>query len=164
MKRILSIACSIFFVVMALAQPEKPSPGPINKGDPPKVEKMVSGLTAIQKKRLENITEKSKKEVLRLRSELESVRNQIGSLNSKDGDKTDIIFPLFDREGELMAEISKEMYRCRLQIDEVLTPEQLKEFRSSLEAERKQYMRTRQLRQGLYEKPKRCDGASRKKK
>lgn len=145
MKHILAIAFPVLLSVMVFAQPAKPfPPRPMGKNDPPKVEQMVSGLTAMQKKRLESITEKSKKEVFRLRTELESVRNQIGSLNSKDGDRSDIIFPLFDREGELMAEISKEMYRCRLQIDEVLTPEQIKEFRSSLEAERKQHMKALQ--------------------
>jgi Spy/CpxP family protein refolding chaperone len=53
-----------------------------------------------------------------------------------------------------MAEISKEMYRCRLQIDEVLTPEQIKEFRNSLEAERKKQIKNKQTRMRLDEKHK----------
>ena len=101
---------------------------------------MVSNLTAIQKNRIENITEKTKKEVSKLKNELHAIRIQISGLNSKEGDQSSILFPLFDRESQIMAEISKEMYRCRLQIDEVLTPEQLKEFRNSLEKERLKQM------------------------
>lgn len=154
MKRTIAIVLSLLFSMTLFAQSAKPFRGPMSKDDPPKVEKMVSNLTAMQKKRIESITEKSKKEVSKLKNELESVRTQICGLHAKEGDQSATLFPLFDRESELMAEISKEMYRCRLQIDEVLTPEQLKEFRNSLEAERKKQIKNKQPRMRLDEKHK----------
>jgi len=140
MKNTLALLFAFLFPVMVFAQQSKPFRGPMPKDEIPKVEKMVSNLTAIQKNRIENITEKTKKEVSKLKNELHAIRIQIGGLNSKEGDQSSILFPLFDRESQIMAEISKEMYRCRLQIDEVLTPEQLKEFRNSLEKERQKQM------------------------
>jgi len=146
MKHTIAIALSLLFTLMVFAQPAKPMRGPIHKDEIPKVEKMVSNLTAMQKKKIESITANSKKEVFKLRQELESIRSQIGSLNNKEGDQSAKLFPLFDRESQLMAEISKEMYRCRVRIDEVLTPEQIKEFRDSLEAERQKQMKDNQPR------------------
>ena len=79
--------------------------------------------------------ENSRKEVDRLHAELDKVRKQINQLINSDGDNSEQLFPLFDREGALRAEISKEMYRTRRQIDEILTKEQLAEFRSRCEAD-----------------------------
>ena len=98
----------------------------------PKIEEMVSDLSAIQKKKLNTVMENSRKEVDRLQAELDKVRKQIKSLINKDGDNSDQLFPLFDREGALRAEISKEMYRTRQQIDDILTKEQLAEMRACL--------------------------------
>ena len=55
----------------------------------------------------------------------------------KEGDQSDKLFPLFDREAAIQAEISKEMYTTRQQIDQVLTDEQLAEFRARCKADRK---------------------------
>jgi len=150
MKYIVAIILTLCFSLMLFAQPK----GGPNHNDIPKVEKMVSNLSALQKKRLESITDKSKKEVIKLRSELESVRSQIGKLNNKEGDQSATLFPLFDRECQLMAEISKVMYRCRIEIDGVLTPEQIKEFRKSLEAERQNKIKSNNHKPGMAAKPK----------
>ncbi len=133
MKKSLALIFTLLFSTILLAQPPV---GP--REEVPNVEKMVSGLTNMQKKRIETVTAASKKEVYKMRNELESVRSKIGTLNRMEGDQSSSLFPLFDRESQLMAEISKEMYRCRMKIDEILTPEQVKEFRNSLEAERQQ--------------------------
>jgi len=152
MKKTLAIVLSLLFTTMLFAQPAKPLRGPLPKDEVPNVEKMVSNLTPVQKKRIETITATSKKEVFKLKSELESLRSQIGKLNAKEGDQSALLFPLFDRESQVMAEISKVMYRCRLKIDEVLTPEQIKEFRSSLEAQRQKQLKSRQPRQWVDQK------------
>lgn len=154
MKKTLAIALSILFTIILVAQPSKPMRGPMAKDELPNIEKMVSNLTPIQKKRIETITANSKKEVFKLKTELESIRSQIGKLNNKEGDQSSLIFPLFDRESQIMAEISKEMYRCRLKIDEVLTPEQIKEFRNSLETQRQERLNNSQPRHRMNEKPK----------
>ncbi len=100
--------------------------------EPPKVEEMVNNLSAIQKKRLNTVMENSRKEVDRLQAELDKVRKQIRAITQKDGDNSDQLFPLYDREAALRADIAKEMYRTRLQIDEILTKEQLTEMRACL--------------------------------
>ena len=70
--------------------------------EPPKVEEMVSNLSAIQKKRLEGISENCKKQTAKLQK-------------------------------------AKEMYRTRVQIDQVLTEEQLTEFRARCKADRQKH-------------------------
>lgn len=100
------------------------------------VEAVVSDLSAVQKKKLESVTNDSKKRVDKLQAELKNVRQQIRTLMDKDGDNSAKLFPLLDREGVLQAEITKEMYNTRLLIDEILTPDQLKELRTKLAAER----------------------------
>lgn len=102
----------------------------------PKVEEMVSNLSAVQKKRLEGITESCKKQVDKLQKELDEVRGQIRTLMGQDGDQSEKVFPLIDREAALQSQIAKEMYRTRVQIDQVLTDEQLVEFRARCKADR----------------------------
>ena len=98
----------------------------------PNVEELVSDLSAIPKKKLNTVMENSRKEVANLQAELDKVRKQINSLINKEGDNSGQLYPLFDREGDLRAEISKEMYRARQQIDNILTKEQLSEMRARL--------------------------------
>lgn len=106
-----------------------------HKKEPPRIEEMVSDLSAVQKKRLSTLMDNSRKEMDRLQADLENVRKQIRALMDKDEDCTDQLFPLFDREATLRAEISKEMYRTRRQIDNILTKEQLVEFRARCAAD-----------------------------
>ena len=53
--------------------------------EPPKVEEMVSNLSAIQKKRLEGISENCKKQTAKLQKELDEIRSQIRNLMMQDG-------------------------------------------------------------------------------
>ena len=133
MKKIATLLLTLALAVTAIGQ-QKTGKSHRHK-EPPKIEEMVSDLSAIQKKRLNTVMENSRKEVDRLQAELDKVRKQIHALTNKDGDNSDQLFPLFDREGDLRAEIAKEMYRTRRQIDEILTKEQLAEFRARCEAD-----------------------------
>ena len=130
MKKIATLLLTIVLGFTVMGQ-QKPCHNSRHK-EPPKIEEMVNNLSAIQKKRLNTVMENSRKEVDRLQAELDKVRKQIHALTNKDGDNSDQLFPLFDREGALRAEIAKEMYRTRLQIDEILTKEQLAEMRARL--------------------------------
>lgn len=143
MKKVLALSLLTLFSFTLFAQPAKHMGGPRHKDDYANVEKLVSNLTSSQKKRIESITDKAKKDVNKLRSELESLRGQIGELHAKEGDQSSALFPLYDREGQLMSQISKEMYKCRVQIDEVLNPEQIKEMRESLEVERQKHLKNK---------------------
>ena len=112
-----------------------------HKHEPPKIEEMVSNLSAIQKKRLETITQESKKQVDKMQAELKSINSQIRKLLDAEGDQTNTLFPLFEREAQLKLEINKEMYRTRQQINNVLSKEQLKELRERMKADRKKHER-----------------------
>ena len=112
-----------------------------HKHEPPKIEEMVSNLSAIQKKRLETITQESKKQVEKMQAELKSINSQIRKLLDAEGDQTNTLFPLFEREAQLKLEINKEMYRTRQQINNVLSKEQLKELRERMKADRKKHER-----------------------
>ena len=101
----------------------------------PNIEEMVSNLSARQKKSLETVSEQSKAKVGKMQKELKAVRKKIGDImqHESDGDQSAKLFPLVDREAQLQAEITKEMYRTKVAIDAILTPEQIKEFRAKLE-------------------------------
>lgn len=134
MKKLIILIISILCTVSLYAQHPRPQkPGECVKI--PRVEEMVSDLSAVQKKRLETATNASKKKVAKLKQELSATRDQIKELMDKDEDMSSQLFPLVEKEAHLHAEITKEMYRCRIAIDEILTKEQLQEFRSRLKSD-----------------------------
>ncbi len=140
MKKTFIFIISILTITTLMAQ--APSGGHRHRQgppEPPKVEEMVSNLSAIQKKRLEGISENCKKQTAKLQKELDEIRSQIRNLMMQDGDQSDKLFPLIDRESSLQAQIAKEMYRTRVQIDQVLTEEQLTEFRARCKADRQKH-------------------------
>ena len=102
-----------------------------------KIEEMVSDLSLSQKKKLLQVQEKSHERIGQLKAELDGVRDSIRTLMRRDGDNSRLLYPLFDREGALQAQISKEMYAMRTRIDAILTAEQLKELRQAMEKRRR---------------------------
>ena len=138
MKKLLATLFAILLCGSLLAQnPEGGRHKRHGRQEPPKIEEMVSNLSAMQKKKLETITTNCKSKTEKLQSELKTIRTKIHALMEKEGDQSDKLFPLFDREAAIQAEISKEMYTTRQQIDQVLTDEQLAEFRARCKADRK---------------------------
>ena len=144
MKKSLLFVILLAFCAGLLAQ--QPTTKQKQHKEPPRIEEMVSNLSPIQKKRLETITTTSRKKMNELRAELENVRTQIRSILDQEGDHSDQLFPLFEREGELKTEISKEMYRTRQAIDKVLTKDQLQELQTSLKADRSTHKGNRKSR------------------
>jgi Spy/CpxP family protein refolding chaperone len=140
MKRSITLLLAILMGTMLMAQPPEGSQHKKHRRpEPPKVEEMVSNLSSLQKKRLEGISENCKKQTTKLQKELDETRTQIRNLMMQDGDQSDKLFPLIDRESSLQAQIAKEMYRTRVQIDQVLTEEQLTEFRARCKADRQKH-------------------------
>lgn len=140
MKKLYVILFTLLLGGSLLAQTEggkhRQRPG---RPEPPKIEEMVSDLSAIQKKKLETITKECKEKTAKLQKELDNVRTNIRTLMNKEGDQSNKLFPLFDREAALQAEVAKEMYSTRQQIDQVLTEKQLAEFRARLKADRQKH-------------------------
>ena len=56
-------------------------------------------------------------------------------MNSRE-DHSNVLFPLYDREGRLQSEISKEYYRTKVAIDKVLTPEQFQQMHQKMDKNR----------------------------
>ncbi len=134
MKKYIPLIALLLCVMVLPAQPSHNHGG--KRDNPPKVEEMVSNLSLKQKKTLLEVRERSKDRMDELKAQLNTVRDSIRDYIHREGDNTKVLYPLFDREGELQARISKEMYALRLQIDAILTPEQLKEFRQAMEQRR----------------------------
>lgn len=132
MKKTIALALAAFIGMQlstALAQHPHREGG---KPEPrPDITELVSDLNATQKRKLETITAESKERVDKLRKEQKAVRDSIGRYMDLDGDQSRALYPLFDREARLQAQVSREMYATKVRIDEVLTPEQRKELKAA---------------------------------
>ena len=136
MRRILltSLVICLAFTAMAQQGP-KQDKGPRHK-DSPKIEELVPDLTAAQKNKIDAITRRSTKIIEGYRNQLHAVRDSIRSYMNSREDHSNILFPLYDREGHLQSEISKEYYRTKVAIDKVLTPEQFQQMHQKMDKNR----------------------------
>lgn len=105
----------------------------------PDITEMVSDLSSAQKRKLETITKESKERMEPLRKMQASVRDSIGMLMDREGDFSKVIFPLFDRDARLQAEISREMYVTKVRIDQVLTKEQRQELAKMRQMQKREH-------------------------
>ena len=135
MKRIIFTIIAICIAFTTMAQEPKQHKG-ANHKDNIKIEDFVSDLSAQQKSKIDAITRRSTKVIESYRKQLHSVRDSIRSYMSKADDLSEILFPLYDREGFLQSEISKEYYRTKVAIDKILTTEQCKQLREKLATRR----------------------------
>lgn len=127
MKKTLLLATLIFLTGIAFAQHPKHE----RYERRPDITELVSDLSSAQKRKLETITNESKQRVDPLRNRQKAVRDSIETLMDKEGDQTKALFPLFDREARIQAEISREMYSTKVRIDEVLTKEQRQQLKKN---------------------------------
>lgn len=95
------------------------------------VAEVVSDLSQGQKKKLDAITEASRRKVDALRMQQKAVRDSIGMYMKMEGDQSHALFPLFDREAQISREIACEMYITKVRIDEILTPGQRQQLREA---------------------------------
>lgn len=103
----------------------------------PDITQLVSNLTPDQKSKLETLTSDSRKRVDNLRSQQRAVRDSIALYMDREGDQSKLLYPLFDREAHLQAEISREMYITKVRIEKVLNKEQRAEFQKAAKQHRK---------------------------
>lgn len=99
---------------------------------------MVGNLSCKQKKQLDALYNEMKPRIFALKQNLEEVRDSIAVALNVYGDNSAKLFPLFDREAQLQAEVSREYYRTKVAIDNILTKEQYKTFMRNRERQRKQ--------------------------
>lgn len=101
-------------------------------GKKEKIEDIITDLTPQQKSRIDAITQRSSKTVENYRSQLKTVRDSIKLYMGSRNDNSNKVFPLYDREARLRAELGKEYYRTKVAIDAVLTPEQYRLFQQHI--------------------------------
>ena len=101
------------------------------------MEEIVKDLSIRQKRQLETISNETKVQMDKYKAELKQVKDSIHYYMDMSTDKTDVLFPLFDREAKIKANMSKLMYRTRLKIDNVLTKEQLRVLNDAMNNKRK---------------------------
>ncbi len=139
MKKLFLIAIiSIFnfqFSIATAQRPHREGPGPEKRPD---ITEMVSDLSSSQKSKLDAISSDSRKRVDALRKQQNAVRDSINMYMERDGDQSKALYPLFDREARLQAEISREMYATKVRIDQVLTKEQRQELKDNSKRHHKQ--------------------------
>lgn len=103
-----------------------------HRHDAPRIEQLVSNLTPEQKSRIDIITSRSSKNIAFYRTQLNAVRDSIRIYMDRHDDLSSIVFPLYERESMLTSEISKEYYRAKVAIDEVLTEQQFRELHNKM--------------------------------
>lgn len=118
-------------ITLSLGAQHRPHQHPREAPHPDLLE-MVDDLTSSQRKQLLKAQREGHAKISALHAQLDQVRDSIRIFTQKDGDNSKILYPLFDREGNLQAQVSKEMYNLRLQIDIILTPRQLEQLRKAL--------------------------------
>lgn len=95
------------------------------------VTEIVQDLNAVQKRKVENISKESRERVAALRKQQRAVHDSIVLLMEREGDQSQELYPLFEREAKLQTAINREMYAAKLRIDEVLKPEQREALRAA---------------------------------
>ena len=102
------------------------------KGKKEKIEEIITDLSPQQKSRIDAITQRSAKNIEHYRTQLDAVRDSIRRYMGLREDHSSVVFRLYDREGRLRSEMSKEYYRTKVAIDAVLTPEQFRRFQEQM--------------------------------
>lgn len=128
MKRIVLPLLLLALALPLKAQQDNRRPEKKKRAD---ITELVSDLSAPQKRKIDAISKESKERVDALRASQRAVRDSIGMYMELEGDQSRQLYPLFDREAQLQAAVSREMYSTKLRIDEVLTHEQRATLRLS---------------------------------
>lgn len=134
MKKYIIIGLLLAVAIPLAAQPGKHHEGKKGRAD---ITELVSDLSAPQKRKIESLSKESKERVDALRASQRAVRDSISMYIDKEGDQSERLYPLFEREAQLQAAVSREMYSAKLRVDEVLTKEQRAALRETLRRERK---------------------------
>lgn len=130
-KNIIIAFILISFAMPAIAQRDG-RPRPEKKR--PEVTELVNDLSAVQKRKIENITNDSRQRMESLRAQQRAVRDSIGLYMDREGDQSKQLYPLFERDASLRVAISREMYSTKVAIDQVLNADQRRELKAALKS------------------------------
>ncbi len=143
MKRFLIISTFIGLAMMACAQTRPRQHKDVFPAAQDKIENIISNLSLMQKTSIDIITKRSAKVIENYKTQLKTVRDSIRSLMDSPEDHCKTLFPLFEKEGELQAELSKEYYRTKVAIDKILSPEQYKELQAKMKEKHQKRLQQR---------------------
>lgn len=105
------------------------------KDQPLKLEEYIPDLKTSQRTRLDIITRRTEAQVKECKAQLRTVRDSIRMYMDMPGDQSSKVYPLFDRESQLIGKMSRVYYQSKLDIDAVLTPEQITSLHERIEKE-----------------------------
>ena len=88
------------------------------------VEEVLTNLTDNQRKMLHKLSKENKEYMDKYRKDRDQLEKTIKSLLEMKEDVSEALFPLIDMKARLEAEKEKNLYKMKLKIDEILTPEQ----------------------------------------
>lgn len=88
------------------------------------VEEVLTNLTDNQRKMLHKLSKENKEYMDKYRKDRDQLEKTIKSLLEMKGDVSETLYPLIDMKARLEAEKEKNLYKMKLKIDEILTPEQ----------------------------------------
>lgn len=125
MKRYLLIAFTLLLAMPMAAQTDH------TKRKHPEVTEVVNDLSAPQKHKIEAVSRESRERTDALRRQQRAVRDSINRYMNLEGDQSQTLYPLFDREAALQAAVSREMYTTKLRIDAILTADQRATLRAA---------------------------------
>lgn len=134
MKQLIITAILVCLAGNVVAQPGAMPP----KENNVEISDFISDLSKTQQSKIDLITKRTTKIVNNYRTQLNSVRDSIRAFMDSPDDFSSILFPLYEREGRLQAEISKEYYRSKVAIDKLLTPEQYQQLKEKMAKNRAQ--------------------------
>ena len=137
MKRFILTAIAITLAFTALSQQGPRPPKERGHKENVKIEDFVSDLSKAQQKKIDLITSRSTKIIDSYKQQLHSTRDSIRMYMSSNDDRSDVLFPLYDREANLQSCISKEYYRTKVAIDKILTPEQQQQLHEKMKRAKK---------------------------
>ena len=94
------------------------------------IETMLTNLTDSQREALHKLAKENREYMEKHRRDVNKLQSSIELLLAKDGDNSEILFPLIEMKAELEAEKEKNLYRAKLKIDSILTAEQREKMKS----------------------------------
>lgn len=144
---IAGICCMFLFGGQVNAQKEEYKKAMRYRFEPyeKQVEVVLTNLTDNQREALHKLSKENRDYMEKHRRNVEKLQNSIGLLLAKDGDNSEILFPIIEMKAELEAEKEKNLYRMKLRIDSILTAEQRAEmdkYEAEMKKKRDDYLKS----------------------
>lgn len=142
---IVGICCLFLFAGQVNAQKEEYNKAMRYRHMPyeKQVEEVLTNITDSQREALHKLSKENKDYMEKYRTDRKRLEDAILALLQKTGDNSEVLFPLIEMKNNLETEKEKRMYKMKLEIDSILTPEQKLEMDKYEAKKREEYMKIR---------------------